>query len=351
MPQTQNRSVMRWLFAFAGIVAFLVLFGGFTRLTRSGLSIVEWNPVHGAFPPIGEEAWLREFRLYQQTPEYQLVNKGMTLEAYKGIFYIEWFHRQIARLAGLFYAIPVFYFLFKGIIPRREFGVYFVMGLLFIGQAFMGWFMVASGLVDRPSVSHIRLTMHLFLALSLFGLSMWVALGHRFGFPPAGTKANWSPLSKLAAGSMLILLVQIAYGGFTAGLKAGHVSSTWPLMFGQLIPPGLFDSALHLIESPQTVAFIHRWFAFVVLAAAFWLYFAARRAGYSRDILNGLIALIALVVIQTTLGVLVVILYVPISLALLHQAGGVALFGLSVYFIHRLRALDYARVSLMRSSS
>lgn len=111
---------MLWLFIFAGLVAFLVVFGGYTRLTRSGLSIVEWNPVHGAFPPIGEEAWMREFELYQQTPEYRLVNKGMSLETYKEIFYIEWFHRQIARFVGLFYAIPVFYFLLKGFIPRRE---------------------------------------------------------------------------------------------------------------------------------------------------------------------------------------------------------------------------------------
>ncbi|MDW8279513.1 MAG: COX15/CtaA family protein [Anaerolineales bacterium] len=343
MPRTQNRSVMRWLFLFAGLVAFLVVFGGFTRLTRSGLSIVEWNPVHGAFPPIGEEAWLREFELYKQTPEYQLVNKGMTLEAYKEIFYIEWFHRQIARFAGLFYAIPVFYFLFKGIIPRREFGIYFLMGMLFIGQAFMGWFMVASGLVDRPAVSHIRLTMHLFLALALFGMSLWVGLGHRFGFPAEGVQAKWSPLSKLAAGSMAVLLIQIAYGGFTAGLKAGHVSSTWPLMFGKLIPPGLFDSALHWIESPATVAFIHRWFAFAVLAAVLWLYFVARKAGYGQDILKGLLALIGLVILQITLGVLVVLFYVPISLALAHQAAALALFGLSVYFIHRLRAMDYAR--------
>ncbi len=343
MPQTQNRSVMLWLLIFAGLVAFLVVFGGYTRLTRSGLSIVEWNPVHGTFPPIGEQAWLDEFELYKQTPEYQQVNKGMTLEAYQQIFYIEWFHRLFARFAGLFYAIPVFYFLFKRAIPYREFGIYVVMGLLFIGQAFMGWFMVASGLVDRPAVSHIRLTLHLFLALSLFGLSLWVALGHYFGFPNPGRKSKWSLLSKLAAGSLAVLLAQIAYGGFTAGLKAGHVSSTWPLMFGKLIPPGLFNSALSLIESPQTVAFIHRWFAFVALFAIVWLYFAARRHGYGKDITNGILALIGLGGVQITLGVLVVIFYVPISLALIHQAVALILLALSVYFIHRLRSLDDAR--------
>jgi cytochrome c oxidase assembly protein subunit 15 len=336
---------MLWLFIFAGVVAFLVVFGGYTRLTRSGLSIVEWNPVHGAFPPIGEQAWQDEFDLYRQTPEYQLVNKGMTLEAYKEIFYIEWTHRQIARFAGLFYAIPVFYFLFRGVIPRREFGIYFVMGMLFIGQAFMGWFMVASGLVDRPAVSHIRLTLHLFLALTLLGLSLWVALGHYFGFPRHDVNVKWSPLSKLAAVSFVVLLVQIAYGGFTAGLKAGHVSDTWPLMFGRLVPPGLFSSALNLIESPQTIVFIHRWFAFAALAAIIWLYVAARRQGYGRDITNGLLLLIGLGGLQIVFGILVVVWYVPISLALVHQATALALFALSIYFIHRLRALDYARVA------
>lgn len=343
MPQTQNRRIMLWLFFFAGLVAFLVVFGGYTRLTRSGLSIVEWNPVHGAFPPIGEQAWQAEFDLYRQTPEYQLVNKGMTLEAYQEIFYIEWTHRQIARAAGLFYAIPVFFFLFTGAIPRREFGIYFVMGMLFIGQAFMGWFMVASGLVDRPSVSHIRLTLHLFLALTLLGVSLWVAIGHYFGFPRSDARAKWSPLSKLAAVSFVVLLAQIAYGGFTAGLKAGHVSNTWPLMFGQLIPAGLFSSALNLLESPQTVAFIHRWFAFAALAAVLWLYIAARQRGYGRDITNGLLLLIGLGSLQIVLGILVVVMSVPISLALVHQAVALILFMLSVYFIHRFRALDEAR--------
>lgn len=344
MPQTQHHSVMRWLFFFAGVVAFLIVFGGFVRLTRSGLSIVEWNPVSGVFPPIGEQAWQEEFAKYQQTPEYQQVNTNITLAAYQEIFYIEWFHRLIARLAGLFYAIPVFYFLFKRAIPFKEFGIYVLMGLLFIGQALMGWLMVASGLVDRPSVSHFRLTLHLLLALSLLGLSLWVALGHQFGFPKPGSRAAWSPLSKLAAACLVILLVQIAYGGFTAGLKAGHVSDTWPLMFGQLIPAGLFSAASNLVESPQTIVFIHRWFAFVALAACIWLYYEARKRGYGKDIANGLLGLVGLVALQITLGVLVVIFHVQITLALAHQATAIAMFALLVYLIHRLRALDQARV-------
>src|SRR5512143_3233844 len=132
MPQTQNRAVMNWLFTFAFIVAFLVVFGGFVRLTRSGLSIVEWNPISGVMPPIGEKAWIEEFTKYQATPEYKLINTGMTLGEYKFIFYMEWIHRMIARLAGLVYAIPVFYFLYKKSIPWKEFGLYFLMGILFI---------------------------------------------------------------------------------------------------------------------------------------------------------------------------------------------------------------------------
>jgi len=344
MPKTQNRAVMIWLFAFAFIVAFLVVFGGFVRLTRSGLSIVEWNPVSGAFPPVGEQAWQEEFAKYQLTPEFQKVNFGMTLGQYKEIFYIEWFHRLIARLAGLFYAIPVFYFLFKGAIPRKEFGVYVVLGLLFISQALMGWLMVASGLVDRPSVSHFRLTLHLLFALSLIGLSLWVALGHRFGFPDYSLKAKWSFLSKLSMTGFLVLLVQISYGGFTAGLKAGHVSNTWPLMFGKLIPPGLFNSAINLLESPPTIVFFHRWFAFVALMFGLGLYFAARRRSYPREITSGLLWILGLGCLQILFGVLVVVSNVQIWLALFHQLTAVSLFSLSVFFIHVSRALDRTNV-------
>src|SRR5687767_1876621 len=193
-----NRAVMNWLVLFAFIVAFLVVFGGFVRLTRSGLSITEWNPISGTIPPIGEQAWQEEFAKYQATPEFQQINPSMTLEEYKYIFYIEWFHRFIARFAGLLYAIPAFYFLFTKQIPFKEFGIYFLMGMLFIAQAFAGWIMVASGLVDRPSVSHFNLTVHLLLAFALLGLSLWTILGHKYGFLDKSKNANWSVPSRLA---------------------------------------------------------------------------------------------------------------------------------------------------------
>lgn len=339
MPKTQNPAVMRWMYAFAFIVAFLVVFGGFVRLTRSGLSIVEWNPVSGVVPPIGQQAWEEEFVKYQQTPEFIKVNTDMTLEEYKYIFYIEWIHRIIARLAGFFYAIPVFYFLFKKAIPFKEFGIYFVMGMLFIAQAFMGWFMVASGLESRPAVSHFRLTLHLLFALTLFALALWTAFGHKYGFPDA-QKRYRSPVSLLAQFSTVILLIQIAYGGMTAGLKAGHVSDTWPLMFGKWIPPNLFNSWVALFETPQTIVFIHRWFAWLGLALVPYAYYMVKKQNYPADIQKGLLWLVGVVALQITLGVLTILSYVNIALALIHQANAIFLFGLAIYFIHRFRALD-----------
>ncbi len=340
MPKTQNPAVMKWLYVFAFIVAFLILFGGFVRLTRSGLSIVEWNPVSGVVPPVGAQAWQTEFEKYQDTPEYQLVNTGMTLEEYRYIFYIEWIHRLIARLAGLFFAFPVFYFFIRKQIPKGERGVYVLMGLLFIGQAFMGWIMVASGLVDRPSVSHFRLTLHLLLALSLYALALWTATGHRYGFPDTGKQAAWSTVSRLTLLATLILLVQISYGGLTAGLKAGFVSNTWPLMLGKLVPPNLFNTASKWITNPQTVVFIHRWFAFLGLIIVPYIYFQARKENYPREILNSLLWTLGVVATQITLGILTVLTSVNIVIALVHQTTAMILFGLAIFMLHRLRDRD-----------
>ncbi len=342
MPKTQNRAVMIWLFIFAFFVAFLVLWGGFTRLTRSGLSIVEWNPISGVIPPIGQQAWQEEFAKYRLTPEFKLVNYNMTLEEYQYIFYIEWIHRLLARTVGLVYAIPVFFFLFTKRIPWKEFGMYFAMGMLFIVQAFAGWYMVASGLQDQPAVSHYLLTTHLFLALTLFGLSLWTAYGHGVGFHEG--RAKFSLPSKLAVVAFLALLVQIAYGGFTAGLKAGHVSNTWPLMMGQWIPKGLLSAlqpwTLNLVQTPQTVMFIHRWFAFVVLVMAGIVYLTARRFGLPRDAQKAALALLGLVCLQILFGISVVVFNVEIVVALIHQTMAIILFASTLYLIHRTRAAD-----------
>ncbi|MBI5842767.1 MAG: COX15/CtaA family protein [Chloroflexi bacterium] len=340
MPTTQNRAVMNWLFIFAFVVAFLVVFGGFVRLTRSGLSIVEWNPISGVVPPIGQQAWEEEFVKYQATPEYQKINTGMTLGEYQFIFYMEWIHRIIARLAGLFYAIPVFYFLFKKIIPFKEFGIYFWMGMLFIGQAFMGWYMVYSGLIDRPAVSHFRLTVHLLFAITLLGLALWTAFGHKYGFSDAGKKAKWSLPSKLAFWSTVVLIIQISYGGMTAGLKAGHVSDTWPLMLGKWIPANLFNSWINLLEMPQTIVFVHRWFAWLGIILVPVVFYIVKKQNYPRGIQNGLLWLTGAAALQITLGIWTILSYVNIAVALVHQANALVLFALAIYFIHRFRALD-----------
>lgn len=343
MLKTQNRAVMVWLYIFAGFVAFLVVFGGFTRLTRSGLSIVEWNPINGTVPPMGQHQWEAEFEKYKASPEYLQVNQGMTLDEYKYIFYIEWFHRLIARLTGMIFALPAFYFLARKTIPFKEFGIYFWMGMLFIAQAVMGWLMVYSGLVDRPAVSHFRLTAHLLLALSLFSLAIWTATGHRHGFHNPEKKAAWSLPSKLAAFSLGILVIQISYGGMTAGLKAGHVSDTWPLMFGKLLPPNLFNSFMNILETPQTIVFIHRWFAWLGIILVPYAYYLIRKQNYPADIQKGLLWLVGVVALQITLGILTILSYVNIVIALVHQANAILLLGLAVYFIHRFRAVDESK--------
>ncbi len=348
MPRTQNRAVMNWIIAFCAFAIFLVIFGGFVRLTRSGLSIVEWNPVMGAVPPLSQQAWQTEFAKYQQSPEGRLINYNMTLDQYKEIFLIEWLHRFIARIAGFVFAIPFFIFVIKRTIPWKEVGLYALMGFLFLAQAGLGWWMVSSGLEDAPQVSQYLLASHLFLALTLIGISLWTALGHYNGFPPAQA-AKWSLGSRLALGGLVGLLLQMAYGSFTAGLKAGHVSNSWPLMMGQLVPSGLLDQVqpplLNLVDAPLTVVFIHRWLAFIVLAAGIAIYLVIRRQKPGREISTGLSLLMILVGLQIVLGISVVISNVEIALALVHQANALALFITVVYLLNRLRASDQGAVA------
>jgi cytochrome c oxidase assembly protein subunit 15 len=268
----------------------------------------------------------------------------MTLDQYQEIFMIEWFHRILARIAGFIFAIPFFVFLYNKSIPINEFGIYLVMGILFLAQAVMGWVMVSSGLVDQPSVSHYLLTTHLFLALTLIGLSLWIALGHYYGFANFKKKVAFSLTTKIAIVSLAILLIQIAYGGFTAGLKAGYMSDTWPLMFGRLIPNGLLTlvqpKILNIINEPLTVVFIHRWFAFVVLLAAVGTFWFVHKQNFSSDVIKGINLVVILIFFQITLGILVLNYHVEIVLALLHQANAIALFISVVYLLHRLRASD-----------
>jgi heme a synthase len=268
----------------------------------------------------------------------------MTLDQYKEIFAIEWFHRIIARLAGLIFALPFFFFVLKRTIPWKEVGLYLLMGILFLAQAVLGWIMVASGLVDRPSVSPYLLAGHLFLALTLIGISLWTAFGHLYGFPQGSARIAWSKSSKIVGLGLLLLLLQIAYGSLTAGLKAGYISATWPLMFGQLVPNGLLSqfqpAVLNLVAAPITVVFIHRWLAMIGLLAAIGIYWLVRRQDFPEEVRRGIHLVIFLVLVQISLGVLVILSHVEIALALIHQANAIALFAATIYVLHRLRALD-----------
>lgn len=340
VSEKNNKTVTTWLFMVVALIMLLVTFGGFVRLTRSGLSIVEWNPITGVIPPLSEEAWQTEFAKYQQTPEFQKINHTMTLFEYKEIFWLEFIHRLIARFAGLFVVIPIFYFLFKGIIPWRKSPIFLLIGLLFGFQGFMGWYMVSSGLVDNPAVDHLRLTFHLLTALLLMGLALWMALRY-FYHSPKIIRAQFKSAGFIMAVFLLIvLIIQIAYGGLMAGLKAGHVSNTWPLMGGRLIPPGLldtFDTALeNLLEAPLTVHFIHRWFSLAVLLVAIVLYYVVKRKNHAYAITKLALIFIVLAIIQISLGISVIWFSVPLVLALTHQAVALLLYVASIIIVYQI---------------
>lgn len=340
MSKPANKLFNIWLFAVCLFIVILVIFGGWVRLTRSGLSIVEWRVFTGIIPPIGDEAWEDTFAKYQLTPEFQKINHSITLDEYKFIYYNEYIHRLLGRWTGLLYVLPLFYYLWKGVIPWRQSGPYLAIGLGFAFQGFLGWYMVSSGLIDRPSVSHYRLTAHLLTALLLLGLCFWVGLHHLYGRERPSDHSSRKSAQTLGILVVAVLILQISYGGLVAGLKAGTASSTWPLLFGKLIPPGLLSFMepwwRNLVEAPVTVHYIHRWFAFAVLIAALVMWARTRRKEYFPAISQGIFLMIALVCVQIALGVSVIWFHVPLWLALLHQATALTLFVVSLFLNHRI---------------
>jgi len=336
MTPPPTRSVRIWLWTVAALVAGMVVVGGFVRLSRAGLSIVEWDAVTGVVPPVGEAAWQEAFAQYRQSPEGRTVNADMTLDGYRRIFLIEWFHRLVARLAGLAVLLPLLVFLFRRTIPWRRSGPYWAVVIGFGLQGLLGWLMVASGLVDRPSVSHYRLTAHLMAALALLAFTIWLAMRPA---EVADDDGSMRPLRRLGWLLVAVVTIQIVWGGLMAGLKAGTASDTWPRMLGQIVPDGMLTAAptwwQSVTELPLGVHWVHRWLAWAVLAAAAALALAARWAGAGR-IARPAAVLVALVGVQIALGVTVIVQHVPLSLALLHQATGVAVFALTVVTFHRL---------------
>lgn len=342
MNTAANKIVSIWLFLVCACIVIMILFGGFVRLTRSGLSMVEWHVITGVLPPMGEVAWQESFAKYRQTPEFREVNAAMTLQGYKAIYLVEYTHRVLGRISGLVVVIPLGIFLLRGIIPLRRSTPYLGIALLFGLQGYLGWYMVQSGLVDKPSVSHYRLTIHLLMALALLTLCLWKGLQH--ATPPSVTRRRldleWAGFRWLPYGLLGVIVLQIAYGGLVAGLKAGHVSSTFPLMFGSLIPPGMFSVEepwiLNLVSTASTVHFVHRWFAFVVLGVAAYMYYMFRKKNAPDTVQKSLLTVIGLISLQILLGVGVILFHVPVSLAVIHQGIAILVFVAAFYFNHRL---------------
>ena len=331
-----DRQVANWLFLVGIGIAALVIFGGWVRLSHSGLSMAEWRPLTGLLPPLSAEAWENAFGLYRDTPEYRIVNAGMTLADFKSIYWMEYIHRVLGRVVGLAYAVPLLVFLARRVIPMTRLPAFGLIGLLFAAQGVLGWWMVKSGLVNEPAVSQYRLAAHLLLALGLMGACLWLGLNYRLS--RATTSSAAAALRVPAVLFLAVVAVQIASGALMAGLKAGWVSATFPKMLGQWIPAGLWSQEpwiRNIFENQFTVHFQHRWLAFLVLATAVGLALRARRTELGGFLRRAASWALYLVVGQILVGVVVIFQGVPAWAASIHQTVGVATLALAVSIYHQ----------------
>ena len=313
-------AIANWLLAVAAMVFLMVVVGGITRLTESGLSITEWNPISGAIPPLTHDQWQHAFDLYKQTPEFREINgpAGMDLAQYKFIFFWEWVHRQLGRLIGLAYALPLAWFAVKRAIPKG-YG-WRLAALLLLGgsQGLLGWYMVMSGLVDRTDVSHFRLSAHLLLALFIMAALIWTALDLKYLAKTGENRPSHLTRSALLTGS--ILFIQLLLGAWVAGLNAGYVANDWPLMQGKLIPDGIdwaFGATWAFTHDPFLLHFLHRWWAWVVVAAL--VVFARKVKAVDRPASKAIHIAFGT---QVVLGIATVMSGMNIVLAVCHQAVG-----------------------------
>ena len=339
MTTPPHRAIAFWLLTVCVLIFVMVVLGGVTRLTRSGLSIVEWQPITGAIPPLTEMQWFEAFAKYRETPEYQNVNTGMDLAGFKGIFWLEYFHRLLGRLIGLAFLLPFLYFLARKKIERALALKLWVLFALGAAQGLLGWLMVKSGLVDVPRVSPYRLTAHLSLAILIYGATLWVALGLQYPKPLAADSV--ASLRRFGFAITGLIFLMIVSGGFVAGTHAGFAFNDWPFMHGRLVPEGLlaFDPWWRNgFENLVTVQFNHRLLAYLLCLTipAYWL--AARRHvldARARLLVHLLpVALAA----QVALGITTLLYVVPVPLAAAHQTGALVLFTLALLLNHRLRA-------------
>jgi cytochrome c oxidase assembly protein subunit 15 len=335
-----QKPIAIWLLVCCALVFAMVVVGGVTRLTDSGLSIVEWQPLVGTVPPLSQNDWDELFEKYHQTPQYKKVNLGMSLEEFKTIFWWEYFHRLLGRLIGLAFFIPFLYFLAKKAVDRPlglKLSGIFLLGAL---QGGMGWYMVKSGLVDNPHVSQYRLTAHLGLAFAIYAAMFWVALD--LLNPDRGTLANGRVRGLLNFSTTLsvLIFIMVLSGGFVAGIRAGLAYNTFPLMDGHFIPPELFMLEpwyRNFFDNMTTVQFDHRLIAWTlaILVPIFWL--KSRGAQLSGSARLACSLLLIMLAVQITLGISTLLLVVPLTLAAAHQAGALLLLTAALWVNHELR--------------
>ena len=333
----ERRAVAWWLLACAALVFAMVVVGGVTRLTHSGLSIVEWQPIVGAVPPLDEAQWQETFEKYKKTPEYRQVNRGMTLAQFKGIFWWEYAHRLLGRLIGVVFFVPLAWFALRRRIPRAllpRLVVIFVLGGL---QGALGWYMVQSGLVDDPRVSQLRLTAHLGLAAAIYAAILWSALDLLRARAPADASAGPRRFSAVV---VAVIFVMILSGGLVAGLRAGFAYNTFPLMDGHVLPPEAFviePWLLNFFSNMALVQFDHRLIAWTLALLVPWLWLRARRERAPAGARRACDALLALFALQVALGISTLLLRVPLPLAAAHQAGAMAVLTAALVAAHALR--------------
>jgi cytochrome c oxidase assembly protein subunit 15 len=330
-----RRAIAAWLLICAALVAAMVLVGGVTRLTHSGLSIVEWRPLVGTLPPLSDAAWLETFEKYRQTPEYRLVNKGMALDDFKGIYWWEYAHRLLGRVIGVAFLLPLLWFWWRSRLDRslawKLVGV-FVLGAL---QGALGWYMVASGLVDEPRVSHFRLTAHLGLAFVILGAMLWIAFD--LLWPRARRALSGPSQTKLAAAVVGLVFAQVLAGGLVAGIRAGKAYNTFPLMNGHVVPPeawALDPWWLNFFNNMATVQFDHRLLAWLLLLLVPWLWWRVQRGSASPRTRLGAHLLLAALVVQFALGVATLLAAVPVALGAAHQGVATLVLAAALFMLH-----------------
>ncbi len=338
-----DRSIRAWLLCVCGLILLIVSVGGITRLTGSGLSIVEWQPIMGAIPPLSELEWEKAFREYQRFPQYLLLNQDMTLSEFKFIFFWEYIHRLLGRFIGLAFALPWLWFWLRRKLPagmNRKLGIALLIGS---AQGLMGWLMVKSGLVDRPYVSHFRLAAHLSLALLLLSYLYWLLMGAENGRTRIRQEASFAPsLSRVRLAVTLftgLVALQILYGAFVAGLKAGYAYPTFPKMMGDWIAPAAWEIApvwRNFWENPAMVQFIHRTLGWVLLGSATVLALSIRRSVAHASVRRRATWLALSVFAQFLLGVSTLLLHVPVTIAVAHQLGACAVLLASLSLLHSL---------------